>query len=192
MSIRYTSLRWVLSFYSGVLLCFPPCASFNDVQILFDCSDLHIVLPNITSPLPSQIHLILPSLPLSQYSTNPLSFPSLQLTPSTQIRIAYEWTEDSVIKYLWSAAGYGLIAVPLIITRKHHRSRVADGEDKGGEIGEGWEQKDADRVVVARMETYTSNRRLLSLPDSGGRLMYAYKDLQEVAGLTGRHRRRRS
>lgn len=36
-----------------------------------------------------------------------------------KIRIAYEWTEDFVIKYLWSAAGYGLIAVPLLITRRH-------------------------------------------------------------------------
>lgn len=34
---------------------------------------------------------------------------------------------------------------------------------------------------------YISNRRLLiSLADAGGRLMYAYKDLVEVAGLTGR------
>jgi ATP-binding cassette subfamily D (ALD) long-chain fatty acid import protein len=35
----------------------------------------------------------------------------------TQIRIAYEWTEDYLIKYIWSAAGYGLIAVPLLFTR---------------------------------------------------------------------------
>lgn len=34
-----------------------------------------------------------------------------------QIRIAYEWTEDYVIKYLWSAAGYALIAVPILYTR---------------------------------------------------------------------------
>lgn len=34
-----------------------------------------------------------------------------------KIRIAYEWTEDYVIKYMWSAAGYGLIAVPLLFTR---------------------------------------------------------------------------
>ncbi|KAG1772010.1 ABC transporter transmembrane region 2-domain-containing protein [Suillus placidus] len=103
-----------------------------------------------------------------------------------KIRIAYEWTEDFVIKYLWSAAGYGLIAVPLLITRK--RSRVAGGEGKGEEGKRGRKQKsDADRIVAARTETYISNRRLLlSLADAGGRLMYAYKDLQEVAGLTGR------
>lgn len=103
-----------------------------------------------------------------------------------KIRIAYEWTEDFVIKYLWSAAGYGLIAVPLLITRK--RSRVVGVEDGEGKGKRGRKQKsDADGIVAARTETYISNRRLLlSLADAGGRLMYAYKDLQEVAGLTGR------
>lgn len=92
-----------------------------------------------------------------------------------KIRIAYEWTEDFVIKYLWSAAGYGLIAVPLLFTRKR---RI---EDKAGS------SSNRDRVVADRTETYISNRRLLlSLADAGGRLMYAYKDLVEVAGLTGR------
>ncbi|KAI6010127.1 ABC transporter transmembrane region 2-domain-containing protein [Pisolithus marmoratus] len=89
-----------------------------------------------------------------------------------KIRIAYEWTEDFVIKYLWSAAGYGLIAVPLLITRKH----------RGGGT-----RSEMDGVFADRTETYISNRRLLlSLADAGGRLMYAYKDLVEVAGLTGR------
>jgi len=36
-----------------------------------------------------------------------------------QIRIAYEWTEDYVIKYLWSAAGYFLISIPVLFTRQH-------------------------------------------------------------------------
>lgn len=34
-----------------------------------------------------------------------------------QLRIAYEWTEDFVIKYLWSAAGYGLISIPVFFNR---------------------------------------------------------------------------
>ncbi|KIJ14495.1 hypothetical protein PAXINDRAFT_115807 [Paxillus involutus ATCC 200175] len=90
-----------------------------------------------------------------------------------KIRIAYEWTEDFVIKYLWSAAGYGLIAVPLLITRK--RDEAMHGKDE------------REGVIADRTETYISNRRLLlSLADAGGRLMYAYKDLVEVAGLTGR------
>ncbi|KAG1852253.1 ABC transporter transmembrane region 2-domain-containing protein [Suillus subalutaceus] len=105
-----------------------------------------------------------------------------------KIRIAYEWTEDFVIKYLWSAAGYGLIAVPLLITRKRSRDvGVVDGESEGkGKRGRK-RKSDTDDIVAARTETYISNRRLLlSLADAGGRLMYAYKDLQEVAGLTGR------
>ncbi|KAG2032806.1 ABC transporter transmembrane region 2-domain-containing protein [Suillus americanus] len=105
-----------------------------------------------------------------------------------KIRIAYEWTEDFVIKYLWSAAGYGLIAVPLLITRKRSGDAgVVDGEGKGKEKRSRKRKSDTDGIVASRTETYISNRRLLiSLADAGGRLMYAYKDLQEVAGLTGR------
>ncbi|KAG6810418.1 hypothetical protein H0H92_011957 [Tricholoma furcatifolium] len=89
-----------------------------------------------------------------------------------KIRIAYEWTEDYVIKYLWSAAGYGLIAVPLLYTRTQ-RALAADGSKVN--------------AIAGRTESYVSNRRLLmSLADAGGRLMYAYKDLLELAGLTTR------
>ncbi|KAF9465113.1 ABC transporter transmembrane region 2-domain-containing protein [Collybia nuda] len=95
-----------------------------------------------------------------------------------KIRIAYEWTEDYVIKYLWSAAGYGLIAVPLLYTRTKRSLGIqtgTNGKEKGHD------------AVAGRTETYISNRRLLlSLADAGGRLMYAYKDLLELAGLTTR------
>ncbi|KAJ7076083.1 ABC transporter transmembrane region 2-domain-containing protein [Mycena belliarum] len=98
-----------------------------------------------------------------------------------KIRIAYEWTEDYVIKYLWSAAGYGLIAVPLLFTRKRRSIAIQAGES---------ERTSGDRpddAVAGRTETYISNRRLLiSLADAGGRLMYAYKDLLELAGQTTR------
>ncbi|THH15030.1 hypothetical protein EW146_g5392 [Bondarzewia mesenterica] len=33
-----------------------------------------------------------------------------------KIRIAYEWTEDYMIKYLWSAVGYCLISIPILFT----------------------------------------------------------------------------
>ncbi|KAK0211442.1 ABC transporter transmembrane region 2-domain-containing protein [Armillaria fumosa] len=93
-----------------------------------------------------------------------------------KIRIAYEWTEDFVIKYLWSAAGYVLIAVPLLYTRRRRRAQ----HEKPDSVEEG-------NAVANRTESYISNRRLLvSLADAGGRLMYAYKDLLELAGLTTR------
>ncbi|KNZ74123.1 ATP-binding cassette sub-family D member 2 [Termitomyces sp. J132] len=95
-----------------------------------------------------------------------------------KIRIAYEWTEDYVIKYLWSAAGYGLIAVPLLYTRTKRSLGVQTDESKTVR---------PENAIAGRTESYVSNRRLLlSLADAGGRLMYAYKDLLELAGLTTR------
>ncbi|KAF9486215.1 hypothetical protein BDN70DRAFT_846696 [Pholiota conissans] len=98
-----------------------------------------------------------------------------------KIRIAYEWTEDYVIKYLWSAAGYVLIAIPILYTR----TKRTLGLDSGSASKR--ERQASDNIVAGRTETYISNRRLLlSLADAGGRLMYAYKDLLELAGLTTR------
>ncbi|OSD08136.1 hypothetical protein PYCCODRAFT_1449189 [Trametes coccinea BRFM310] len=96
-----------------------------------------------------------------------------------KIRIAYEWTEDFVIKYLWSAAGYCLISIPVFFTRRRRHVGV---QAHGPRPNEG-----VDNEVANRTETYISSRRLLlSLADAGGRLMYAYKDLLELAGLTTR------
>ncbi|KAI0031943.1 ABC transporter transmembrane region 2-domain-containing protein, partial [Vararia minispora EC-137] len=95
-----------------------------------------------------------------------------------KIRIAYEWTEDYVIKYLWSAAGYMLISIPVLFTRRHDRGVQTYGPGGGGKKND---------AVAARTENYISSRRLLlSLADAGGRLMYAQKDLLELAGLTTR------
>lgn len=95
-----------------------------------------------------------------------------------KIRIAYEWTEDYVIKYLWSAAGYALIAVPVLLTRRRNVAIQTGSGPSDGAV---------DDQVANRTETYISSRRLLlSLADAGGRLMYAYKDLLELAGLTTR------
>ncbi|KAH9926703.1 ABC transporter transmembrane region 2-domain-containing protein [Fomitopsis serialis] len=94
-----------------------------------------------------------------------------------KIRIAYEWTEDFVIKYLWSAAGYCLISIPVFLTRRRH---------VGVQAGVPTVSRPNDEVAN-RTETYISSRRLLlSLADAGGRVMYAYKDLLELAGLTTR------
>ncbi|KAN0136860.1 ABC transporter transmembrane region 2 domain containing protein [Lactarius tabidus] len=95
-----------------------------------------------------------------------------------KIRIAYEWTEDFVIKYLWSAAGYLLISIPVLFTR-----RLEAGVRAGPRIA----LAAATSAVADRTENYISSRRLLlSLADAGGRLMYAYKDILELAGLTTR------
>ncbi|KAG8903497.1 hypothetical protein FRB99_003211 [Tulasnella sp. 403] len=96
-----------------------------------------------------------------------------------KIRIAYEWTEDYVIKYMWSAAGYLLISIPVMMNRKQHVGVQTRPET----VVEGV----VDNAVARRTEDYIANRRLLlSLADAGGRVMYAYKDLLELAGLTTR------
>ncbi|KAF8500218.1 ABC transporter transmembrane region 2-domain-containing protein [Russula emetica] len=95
-----------------------------------------------------------------------------------KIRIAYEWTEDYVIKYLWSAAGYCLISIPVLFSRQR---------SVGVQAGPRAALTEANNAVANRTENYISSRRLLlSLADAGGRLMYAYKDILELAGLTTR------
>ncbi len=54
----------------------------------------------------------------------------------------YEWTEDFVIKYLWSAAGYVLIAVPVLFTRRHRKDSAA-----------GLEEPKADEAIAGRTES---------------------------------------
>ncbi|SCV69203.1 BQ2448_2223 [Microbotryum intermedium] len=93
-----------------------------------------------------------------------------------KIRILYGMIEDFIVKYMWSACGYCLISIPVLFARKlpGSESSVETAETDG-------------RKVAQRTESYISNRRLLlSLADAGGRLMYSWKDLSELAGSTSR------
>lgn len=64
-----------------------------------------------------------------------------------QIRIAYEWTEDYMIKYIWSAAGYGLIAVPLLFTRTKRSLGIQTDEDPSKQ------EANPDNAVAHRTES---------------------------------------
>ncbi|BEI87672.1 uncharacterized protein CcaverHIS019_0103900 [Cutaneotrichosporon cavernicola] len=90
-------------------------------------------------------------------------------------RIPYSMTEDFVIKYCWSALGYGLMSIPVFFPVSRHATGVPD------------KARDENDDVASRTESYVSNRRLLiSLGDAGGRLMYSGKDLAELSGYTSR------
>ncbi|KAJ9100573.1 hypothetical protein QFC21_003617 [Naganishia friedmannii] len=81
-------------------------------------------------------------------------------------------TEDFIIKYFWSAAGYGLMSIPLLFS-KNAKATVTTNS--------------ASTMVASRTENYVSNRRLLlSLADAGGRLMYSGKEISELVGYTNR------
>ncbi|GAA5968100.1 hypothetical protein JCM21900_000089 [Sporobolomyces salmonicolor] len=101
-----------------------------------------------------------------------------------KIRILYGMTEDFVVKYAWSAAGYILISIPVFFPKVRGLAAAATGatrqEEESGRRGDGLS-------ISQRTENYISNRRLLlSLADAGGRLMLSWKDLSELAGSTSR------
>lgn len=88
--------------------------------------------------------------------------------------------EDFIVKYMWSACGYCLISIPVFFGAAR---RKVIGEDTLKTAGT---RNDGDKVAQ-RTEDYISNRRLLlALADAGGRLMYSWKDLAELAGYTSR------
>ena len=98
-----------------------------------------------------------------------------------------------MIKYLWSAAGYSLIAIPVLFTRRRSvgiQTGAGDGrvDDQVANRTESNYPFAPSRSCLLNLSVaYISSRRLLmSLADAGGRLMYAYKDLLELAGLTTR------
>ncbi|EPQ31499.1 uncharacterized protein PFL1_00834 [Pseudozyma flocculosa PF-1] len=99
-----------------------------------------------------------------------------------KIRVAFNMTEDFVLKYAWSAAGYAIIASPFLFGVEKKKDTPAAPQDAGAET-----PRAGQGGVARRTESYISNRRLLlSLADAGSRLMYSYKELAELAGFTSR------
>ncbi|KAI8357023.1 ABC transporter transmembrane region 2-domain-containing protein [Mortierella sp. GBAus27b] len=89
-----------------------------------------------------------------------------------KIRIAYNMFEDFIIKYCWSAVGLTLCALPVFFPG-------LAGMDSAKDASSG------DKVVGARTKGFiTSKRLMMSLADAGGRMMYSYKELSELAGST--------
>ncbi|EIE76971.1 hypothetical protein RO3G_01675 [Rhizopus delemar RA 99-880] len=84
-----------------------------------------------------------------------------------RIRIPHGMMEDFVIKYFWGACGLLLCSVPVFF-------KVPGLESLDASVG-------------GRTESFVTNRRLLlSSSDAAGRIMYAYKEVTELAGYTSR------
>ncbi|CAO3622499.1 unnamed protein product [Cunninghamella blakesleeana] len=82
-----------------------------------------------------------------------------------RLRVPHGMLEDFIIKYFWGACGLLLCSVPVFFK--------IDGIDVGS--------------VGSRTEGFVTNRRLLmSSSDAVGRIMYAYKEVTELAGYTTR------
>ncbi|KAI9311286.1 ABC transporter transmembrane region 2-domain-containing protein [Dichotomocladium elegans] len=81
------------------------------------------------------------------------------------LRVPHSMLEDFVIKYFWGACGLVLCSVPVFF--KVPGLTTAD--------------------IGGRTEGFVTNRRLLvSSSDAVGRIMYAYKEVTELAGYTSR------
>ncbi|KAJ3298087.1 hypothetical protein HK104_011200 [Borealophlyctis nickersoniae] len=103
-----------------------------------------------------------------------------------RIRIAYNMFEDFIIKYSWSAAGLLIASIPVFFPElagarsKRQQARITTD---AGET----DTTVADRTTGSRTQGFITNKRLMvSLADAGGRIMYSYKELNELAGYTYR------
>lgn len=89
-------------------------------------------------------------------------------------RVWFNMFEDLLIKYAWTTIGLLAQALPVFfpdaVLLAEATKTLKDGE-----------------TAATRTEKYVTNKRLMtSLADAGGRLMYSYKDLTELAGYTAR------
>lgn len=90
-----------------------------------------------------------------------------------RIRIFYNMFEDFVIKYAWSAVGLLVSSVPVFYPEFAGVSSKTRADDSDGH--------------GTRTQGFITNKRLMiSLADAGGRIMYSYKELAELAGYTSR------
>ncbi|KAJ3067078.1 hypothetical protein HDU98_009700 [Podochytrium sp. JEL0797] len=115
------------------------------------------------------------------------------------IRIAYNMFEDMIIKYGWSAVGLLISSIPVFFpeyagveTKRReaeidlqekreleHKSFLGTATDSGASA--------LDRKTGSRTQGFITNKKfLISLADAGGRIMYSYKELSELAGYTSR------
>jgi len=105
------------------------------------------------------------------------------------LKIRYNMLEDFVLKYSWSAFGYLVSSVPIFLPAwgglggSLEIAGSSDGATTAGGLGEIVSQ---DRQQSRTKSFITNKRLMLSLADAGGRLMYSFKDLAELAGYTSR------
>ncbi|KAJ3312114.1 hypothetical protein HDV04_003368 [Boothiomyces sp. JEL0838] len=107
-----------------------------------------------------------------------------------QIRISYNMMEDFIVKYTWSAVGLIMASIPVFFPER------AGGRTKREEAmletipqlsSEGASISLAAAKTGSRTQRFITNKRLMvSLADAGGRVMYSYKELSELAGYTYR------
>lgn len=104
---------------------------------------------------------------------------STHINSSLRVRLLFNWIEDYVIKYSWSSLGLLAMALPTFFPS-------VGGLDSYSEVAS-TALENPESQQRARTRAFITNKRLmLSLAEAGGRMMYSYKDLAELAGYTAR------
>lgn len=118
-----------------------------------------------------------------------------------KIRITYNMFEDFLIKYVWSAFGLGMCAIPVFLPEWAGAvAPIKDGDSPESGRTKGFITNKrykcgSGKVVGARYTILTLlsphlnlgvHRLMISLSDAGGRMMYSYKEMAELAGYTSR------
>lgn len=95
--------------------------------------------------------------------------------------------EDFIIKYCWSAVGLLIASIPVFFPQyagtRHQREERKIQLDSSSSGASGMETARTGN----RTQGFITNKRLMvGLADAGGRIMYSYKELSELAGYTSR------